>query len=203
MIVRAADVRSWPRRGPGGCLWLFVIDASGSMAAWKRMRQTKSAVLALLVQAYQHRDRIAFLTFRGTAAEMVLPPARGLQTARQVLEELPVGGTTPLAHGLLAAARFIHNRRRRESQRPITTVLLTDGKANVPLTKGDPWQDALAQARALRTGRSEFLVVNTEIGWPRFSKAVDLASVLGADCLGVEEVLGRPLPDWHPFAAAG
>jgi len=181
---------------------LFVIDASGSMAAWKRMRQTKSAVLALLVQAYQHRDRIAFLAFRGTAAEVVLPPTRGLRTARQVLEELAVGGTTPLAHALLAAGRFIHQRRR-QSRQPIWTVLLTDGRANVPMAGSDPWQDALAQARALRAHATEFLVVNTETGWPRFDKAVELARALEADCLCIEEVLGRPLPDFHRVPAAG
>jgi len=197
ILVRAADLRSWPRRIPGGCLLLFVIDASGSMAAWKRIQQTKSAVLALLVQAYQHRDRIAFLAFRGTAAEMVLPPTRGLRTSRRVLEGLVVGGTTPLAQGLMAAGRFIYHQRRRQSRPPIWTVLLTDGRANVPLGLGDAWQDSLGQAQALRTCGAEFLVVNTETGWPRLNKAVELARALKADCLCVQEVLGRSLPDFQ------
>jgi magnesium chelatase subunit D len=189
IILRAADVRLWKRWGPAGYLLLFVIDGSGSMAAWKRMRQTKSAVLALLVRAYQRRDRIAFLVFRGTSADLVLPPKRGLQQARRVLEQLPVGGTTPLAHGLAAAGRLIRQQQRRQARQPIWTVLLTDGRANVPIGKGNSWSDALTQARLLRSQAGEYLVVNTETGWPRFHRAVELAQVLGAVCSSVEEVL--------------
>lgn len=203
LILRAADVRTWARRGPGGCLLFFLIDGSGSMAAWKRMRQTKSAVLALLVRAYQRRDRFAFLVFRGTSAELVVPPTRGLRTARRVLEELAVGGTTPLSHGLAAAARLIHNQQRRRARQPIWTILLTDGRANVPIGRGDPWSEALTQARLLRSCGEEFLVVDTETGWPRFHRAVELAQVLGAACHSVEEILGQPLLDQHGLPAAG
>jgi magnesium chelatase subunit D len=182
---------------------LFVIDGSGSMAAWKRMRQTKSAVLALLVGAYQRRDRIALLVFRGTSAELVLPPTRGLRLARRVLEELAVGGTTPLAHGLAAAGRLICEQQRRQTRQPIWTILLTDGRANVPTGQGDPWSDALTQARLLRSRGGEFLVVDTETGWPRFHKAAELARVLGAVCHSVEEVLGQPLPASYGLPAAG
>jgi magnesium chelatase subunit D len=201
IAIRAPDVRIWRRRPPTGCLLLFLIDASGSMAAWKRMRQTKSAILALLLQAYQRRDRIAFLVFRGLGAELTLPPTRGLRTARQVLEELAVGGTTPLAHGLAAAAHLIHQQRRRQPRQPIWTVLLTDGRANVVAAMGDPWNDALAQARVLRASPAEFLVVDTETGWLRFGKAAELARALGARCLSVEEVLGPPLNDPFPLPA--
>jgi magnesium chelatase subunit D len=192
--LRAADLRTWPRRGPVGCLLLFVIDASGSMAAWQRMRQTKAAVGALLHRAYQRRDRMAFVTFRGGGAELALPPGRGLRVARQALAELAVGGTTPLAHGLAAARRFVRARQRRQPRQPIWTVLLTDGRANVAAHSGDPWQDALAEAAALAACATECLVVDTEIGWPRWGRAKELARALGARCLGVEDVLGRPLP---------
>jgi magnesium chelatase subunit D len=203
ILLRPADLRTWSHRGPAGYLLLFVIDGSGSMAARKRMRQTKSAVLALLVRAYQRRDRVAFLVFRGTRAEMVLAPTRGLRTARRVLEELAVGGTTPLAHGLMAAGRLIHHYQRRQSRQPIWTILLTDGRANVSANGGDPWHDALAQARMLRSSGGEFLVVDTETGWPRFHRAVELAHFLGAPCYPVDDVLGQPLPDWHGLPAAG
>jgi magnesium chelatase subunit D len=203
LILRAADVRIWRRYQPAGCLLLFLIDASGSMAAWKRMRQTKSAVLALLLQAYQRRDRMAFLVFRGQKAELVLPPTRSLRTARRLLEELPVGGTTPLAHGLVAIARLIHQQRRRQPRQPIWTVLLTDGKANIATATSDPWRDALAQARTLRASAAEFLVVDTETGWLRFGKAAELAEALGAGCLSVEEVLGPPINDPDRLPAVG
>src|SRR5205807_1564474 len=116
---------------------------------WQRMRQTKAAVLSLLVQAYQRRDQVALLAFRDQGAEWVLPPTRGLQPARKALEALPVGGTTPLAHGLAAACRFVYTQQRRQPHQPIWTILLTDGRTNVSMTSADPWQDALSQARML------------------------------------------------------
>src|SRR5262249_10672277 len=91
LVLHAADLRGRLRGGPAGCLLLFVLDASGSMAAWQRMRRTKAAVLALLRQADQRRDRVALLAFRGRGAELVLPPARGFETAERALEGLPVG----------------------------------------------------------------------------------------------------------------
>jgi magnesium chelatase subunit D len=193
--LRAEDLRGWPRRGPAGCLLLFVIDASGSMAAWQRMRRTKAAVLALLVQAYQRRDRVALLAFRGPGAELVLPPTRGLTAARQALEDLAVGGTTPLAGGLSAACRFVRRQQRCQPRQPIWTVVLTDGRANVPTVTADAWRDALAGARTLAACGTDCLVVDTETGWPHFGRAALLARALGATCLPLDEVLGRRLPD--------
>lgn len=195
VVLVGDDLRGRPREGPAGCLLLFVLDTSGSMAAWQRMRQTKAAVLALLLQAYQRRDRVALLGFRGTGAELVLPPTRGLRAARQALEELPVGGATPLAHGLAAASRLVRGQQRRQPRRPVWTVLLTDGRTNVPLATADPWHDALAQARTLAACGPECLVVDTEVGWPRFGRAGRLAEALAAPCLSLEAVLGRPLPE--------
>jgi magnesium chelatase subunit D len=192
LVLRPEDLVSRPPRGPAGCLLLFVVDASGSMAASRRMRQTKAAVLALLLQAYQQRDRVAILAFRGQDAEVVLPPTRGLGPARRALEALPVGGPTPLAHGLAAACRLLRNQQRRHPHQPVWTVLLTDGRANHALT-ADPWQDTLVQARVLRAAGTECLVVDTETGWPHFGRAAELAVELGAKCVPLEEVLGREL----------
>src|SRR5262249_21288054 len=158
--------------------------------AWKRMRQTKAAILSLLVQAYRRRDHVALLAFRGTGTEVVLAPTRGILTARRALERLPVGGTTPLAHGLAATNRLVRLQRRRQPQQPIWIVLLTDGRCNVALT-ADPWQDALTQARWLAQSGAGILVVDTETGWPRLGRAVELAHVLEAPCQGLEEVLGK------------
>jgi magnesium chelatase subunit D len=195
LILHAADLRAWPRRGPVGCLLLFLVDASGSMAAWRRMRQTKAAVLALLVQAYQRGDRVALLAFRGGGADLVLPPRRGLLAARHALENLPVGGSTPLAGGLGAARRLIRAQQRRDARQAIWTVVLTDGRANVAMASRDPWQDALAEARRLASCRTACLVVDTETGPTRFGRAGELARALGASCLPLEGVLGRALPD--------
>jgi magnesium chelatase subunit D len=189
LILRPADLRFRPARGPAGCLLFFVVDTSGSMAAWRRMRLTKAAMLALLVQAYRQRDEVALLTFRGRGSTLVLPPTRGLSRARRALEDLPAGGATPLAHGLDAALRFVRAQRRRRPKRHVWTVILTDGRANVGAS--DPWREALARCRTL-SGLTDVLVVDTETGWPRFGRATELARALDARCVPLEETLGRP-----------
>jgi magnesium chelatase subunit D len=191
--IEAGDLHFWKRRAPAGCLLFFVVDTSGSMAAWRRMSETKAGIMALLLQAYQRRDRVALLAFRGTGAELVVPPAPGLAKARQALAELPTGGATPLAHGLAAARQFIVTQKRRQPRLPIWTVIFTDGRTNVPLRTSDPWQDALVQAQALAACVDTCVVVDTETGWTRFGKARELAAALAARCVGLEDVLGNPL----------
>jgi magnesium chelatase subunit D len=192
LILRGDDLRSWQLRKTAGCLLLFLLDTSGSMAAWQRMRQTKAAVLALLTQAYRQRDRIALLAFHDSAVDLVLPPRRGIGLAREALEALPAGGTTPLAAGLAACRRLIRSENRKDPRVPIWTILLTDGRANAAAA-GDPWQEALREARRLALAAPHCLVVDTETGCPRFGRARELAHVLGAEHLPLEEVLGRPL----------
>jgi magnesium chelatase subunit D len=195
MVLRIDDLRGWPKRGPGGCLLLFVVDASGSMAARQRMRQTKSAILSLLLQSYQRRDRIALLAFRGIGTELVLPPTCDLHSALRAVERLPVGGATPLALGLLEAKRLAHRQQRRQPRQPIWLILLTDGRANIALRDGDPWTDTLTAGRALKSHGLQSLVIDTETGWPRFDRARELAQAMGAPCIPLNEVLGRPLPE--------
>jgi magnesium chelatase subunit D len=193
VILRIEDLRGSPKRGPGGCLLLFVIDASGSMAARQRMRQTKSAILTLLRQAYQRREQIALLAFRGKETELVLSPTRALRVAGQAVERLPVGGATPLALGLVEARRLASRQRRRQPRQPIWMILLTDGRANVGLA--DPWAEALTAGRALAIEEVHPVVIDTETGWPRFGRAAELARAMGALCIPLNEVLGRKLPE--------
>jgi len=167
-----------------------VVDTSGSMAAWRRMRLTKAAILALLVQAYRQRDAVALLTFRGSGSALLLPPTRGLSRARRALDDMPAGGATPLATGLGAAKEFIRGQRRRRPQQPIWTVIFTDGRGNVG--GSDPWRAALAQCRTLADLGVEYLLVDTETGWPRFGRAAALARVLRARCVPLESVVGKP-----------
>jgi len=194
LILRADDLRFRPRCQPASRLLLFVVDASGSMAAWRRMRETKAAILALLVQAYRQRDRIALLTFGGTGSRLVLSPTRGLAAPRRALEKLAVGGATPLAHGLSAACQFLVGQQRRMQHLPIWTVLLSDGRANVPLHSDDPWADALHAAQRLATVSTATTVVDTETGWPRLGRAAELARAVRGDCVSLEAVPGRAVP---------
>lgn len=195
VILRMEDLRGWPRRGAGGCLLLFVVDASGSMAARQKIRQTKSAILSLLKQAYERRDQIALLAFRGIGTVLVLSPTRAMRVARQAVERLSVGGTTPLALGLLEARRLACRQRRRQPRQPIWLILLTDGRANVGIDGRDPWTSALAAGRTLRIEGLKSMVIDTEMDWPRLGRVSELAQAMDAACIPLKEALGRPLPE--------
>lgn len=199
--LQAVDLRGWPRSRPTGCLLLFVVDTSGSMAAWQRMRLTKAAILSLLVQAYQRRDHVAILAFHGSRSELVLPPTRGLRLARRAIEKMLIGGQTPLAHGLKTACEWIRVQHRRQLQQPVWTVVLTDGRANVPLHSSDPWGDALLEAERLANVADECLVVDTETGWPRLGRAAELGRAMKARSLSLDDVLGKAIP--RPWREAG
>jgi magnesium chelatase subunit D len=124
-----------------GVRFIFVLDSSGSHAAQQRMRAVKGAAAALLESSVDNKDEVAVISFRGAKAELVLEPCRDVAAALRTLEFLPTGGRTPLAHALELAKSLVT---------PASMlILLTDGRANVPLTSGDPWVDAFAAARNL------------------------------------------------------
>jgi magnesium chelatase subunit D len=125
-----------------GVRFIFVVDASGSHAAQQRMRAVKGAVGALLESSVDQKDEVAVISFRGAKAEVALPPCRDRKAALRVLEFLPTGGRTPLAHALGLANSLVNS--------ASIVVLLTDGRANVALNSGDPWADALDAAGRLR-----------------------------------------------------
>ncbi|MEW2167741.1 putative cobaltochelatase, partial [Streptomyces sp. NPDC007084] len=127
LVVRRDDLRQATREGREGNLVLFVVDASGSMAARQRMSAVKGAVLSLLLDAYQRRDKVGLVTFRGSAAEVALPPTSSVDAAAARLESLPTGGRTPLAAGLLRAHEVLRVERLRDSARRPLVVLVTDG----------------------------------------------------------------------------
>jgi magnesium chelatase subunit D len=187
--VLARDLREAVHVGREANLVLFVVDASGSMAARKRMTLVKTAVLSLLRDAYQRRDRIGMITFRGAEADVVLPPTSSHEVGVMRLAALRTGGRTPLAAGLRAAATTIATERRRDPRRRPLLVLVTDGRA----TSGP---DPLRLAPALR-GVSA-VVVDCESGPIRLGLAVKLAAALNADVMPLEQlqasVLGGPAP---------
>ncbi len=196
MILRAADLREKVRARPAQHLVLFVVDASRSMGARRRMSQTKGAVLSLLIDAYQKRDRVGLITFGGTTARLALPPTRSVRVAARHLGELPVGGLTPLAHGLEMAARVVASARRREPGVAPLVVLLTDGRGNVALrTGGDPEADACGLARQFARDGVAGLVIDTEAGAVRLGRAGRIAQEWGAELKMLDDLDGRTLPD--------
>jgi magnesium chelatase subunit D len=164
--------------------FLFVVDSSGSMAARKRMEAVKGTVLRLLQVHSQMRDQAGVITFRGLRAEVLLPFTSSAEQAEQALRALPTGGRTPLAHALLVAGEMI-------GKAAALLVLLSDGKANVALpgTEGDPWQQALQAAMALAEKKVAALVLDTEIGFVRTGRAVELAQALGAQSMPLDDFL--------------
>jgi len=187
--VTRADLHQQVRTGTSANLILFVVDASGSMAAQRRMEALKGAVLNLLTDAYQQRDEVAVVAFRGQHAELLLAPTRSVDLAEQGLRELPTGGRTPLPHALQLALETLQRAAGNAGSKPPLLVLLTDGKGNVPVADGgDPWRESLALAELLAERRVPALVIDTENGYLRLGRAAQLAHALGAECLTLEEL---------------
>ncbi|BAG22472.1 MULTISPECIES: putative cobaltochelatase [Streptomyces] len=185
LVVRRDDLRQATREGREGNLVLFVVDASGSMAARQRMSAVKGAVLSLLLDAYQRRDKVGLVTFRGREAEVALPPTSSVDAAASRLESLPTGGRTPLAAGLLKAHDVLRVERLRDPSRRPLLVVVTDGRAT-----GGPEPVALA-GRAGRLHRSEgtaSVVVDCESGYVRLGLAGELARELGGAAVTLDEL---------------
>jgi magnesium chelatase subunit D len=184
--VAGEDLHQKVRAGRHGTVILFVVDSSGSMGALKRMEMVKATVLSLLRDAYERRDEVGVIAFRGTEAQLLLAPTRNIDTAERQLRDLPTGGRTPLAHALQLAAEVLG----RSRLEPLL-IVLSDGKANVPAE--DPWQHALKHADTLARKGVAALVLDTEVGFVRMGKAQDLAEALGAQCLSLEEFSAESL----------
>ncbi|MFE6040065.1 putative cobaltochelatase [Streptomyces sp. NPDC056452] len=185
LVVRRDDLRQATREGREGNLVLFVVDASGSMAARQRMSAVKGAVMSLLLDAYQRRDKVGLVTFRGKDAEVVLPPTSSVDAAAARLESLPTGGRTPLAAGLLRAHDVLRVERMRDPSRRPLLVVVTDGRAT-----GGPDPVALA-ARAGRLHAAEgtaSVVVDCESGYVRLGLAAQLARDMGGGAVTLDEL---------------
>ncbi|GAA2553515.1 putative cobaltochelatase [Streptomyces levis] len=185
LVVRRDDLRQATREGREGNLVLFVVDASGSMAARQRMSAVKGAVLSLLLDAYQRRDKVGLVTFRGTGADVALPPTSSVDAAAARLESLPTGGRTPLAAGLLRAHDVLRVERLRDPARRPLVVVVTDGRAT-----GGPEPVALAgrAARLFAADGVASVVVDCESGPVRLGLAGQLAGELGGTAVTLDEL---------------
>lgn len=185
LVLHRDDFREQVRQGRESNLVLFVVDASGSMAARQRMTAVKGAVLSLLMDAYQRRDKIGMVTFRGADAELALPPTSSVEVGAARLESLPTGGRTPLAAGLLRAHEVLRVERLRDPSRRPLLVVVTDGRA----TGG---RDAVARshrAAALFAAQgTASVVLDCESGPVRLGLARTLAGLLGGSAVSLDEL---------------
>jgi magnesium chelatase subunit D len=174
------DLREHVRAGREGNLVVFCVDASGSMGAQRRMSRIKGAILGLLTDAYQRRDRVALVTFRGEGAQVALSPTGSVERAGAALDALPTGGGTPLAAGLDEAERLVRLEGRRDPTRRALVLIVTDGRAS----GGAAGRAAAAQAAQRLAGTAAGVVVfDGEQGAVRLGLAGELAAAAGARLL--------------------
>ncbi|MDZ4166782.1 MAG: magnesium chelatase subunit D family protein [Coriobacteriia bacterium] len=178
--IEPADIRTKVRKRRVGASIVFCVDASGSMGAANRMEAAKAAVFELLVDAYQRRDRVGLVAFRGEAAEVVLQPTASVELAQLKLRTLPTGGATPVAHGILKSLEVLAAEARRDDSIVPWLVLLTDGKANVGIGDGLGSEDARSAAARLKDAAIHTLVIDTS-GLGSGASARELARAAGGE----------------------
>ena len=197
VVIEPWDVREKVRETKTGSLILFIVDASGSMGAQRRMVAVKGAVLSLLLDAYQRRDKVALISFRGTGAELLLPPTNSVDLAQLYLRELPIGGRTPLSRGLYLALETLETERLKDRNVLPLVVLLSDGRANVALDggPGQPVEEARGFASIFDEKGITGVVIDTELDFIKLEMARPLAEAMGARYLKLEELQADYLAD--------
>ncbi len=192
-LVERSDVREAVRQQRAGNLIVLAVDASGSMGVERRMEAAKGAVISLLLDAYQRRDRVAVVTFRDEDAQVVLRPTGSVEVARARLTDLPTGGRTPLAAGIRAGLDLAASKGGAAGYQPLL-VLVTDGRATSAPTGADPLSAAQAEADEVRRRRVSAVVVDAEDGPTRLGLARQLAGAMGARYLTLAELAAGALP---------
>jgi magnesium chelatase subunit D len=182
------DIREKVRERKISNLIVFLLDTSGSMGVENHMMMTKGAILSLLTDAYQKRDRVALITFHGSQAELVLEPTNSVQRAERILRQMPTGGRTPLADGLRIAGELLEKERQRDGGVLPLLIVVSDGRANVALHGSDPIDDVRRMSAKIRELKINAMVVDTEAEHFRIGLASRLAEWLNGPCYRIEDL---------------
>jgi magnesium chelatase subunit D len=193
ILIRDQDIREKIRVGKVSTATLFVVDASGSMGASNRMESAKGAVLSLLLDSYQQRDRLGMVAFRGNAADVLLPLSRSADLAFKQLYDLPTGGKTPLSAGLSAGLNLLLAELKKNEETIPIMILISDGRANVPLGDASVKEELLGIAEDARSAGIHVVVLDTESAGRSFVKmqlgyCKDIAEHAGGRYYSVEDL---------------
>lgn len=197
IVLKKEDIREKVREKRIGNFLLFVVDASGSMRVGARMAASKGAIMSLLLDAYQKRDRVAMISFRKNGAVVNLPPTASVELAGKLLAEMPVGGRTPLSAGLALAYEQVRNYLLREPAARQIVIIITDGKSNAAMGDQKPVEEALGFAVKMAANpHVMYIVVDTEKpGIVTFGLAGRLAGALNARYFKIEDLKADQLVD--------
>jgi magnesium chelatase subunit D len=192
LVLERSDLRAPLLEGRGGALLVLVVDASGSMAARRRMAAVKGMTLALLVDAYRRRDLVAMIAARGSGAELVLAPTTSVEVAAERLARMRAGGRTPLGAGLVRARELVRAQRLCGDERTPVVLLVTDGRANAG--DSDPVRAARNAAAALRRDGATLAVIDSEQGPAKLGMAPALAAAVGAPVVSLDSLVSGSAP---------
>ncbi len=187
--IQKQDIREKVREMRAGCTILFLVDASGSLGVRKRMAAVKGAVLSMLRDSYVKRDRIGMMAFRRDSAELVLPPTRSVEYSYKKLEEMPTGGKTPLSDALVTVNQYMTSYSRSHVGEMCYIVVITDGRANVPMTEGaNANEEVLKLAEDMSIPQVKWIVIDASAGFIRFDNAEKLAQALEGTYFRLEDL---------------
>ena len=208
ILIEPWDIREKVRETRTGSLILFIVDASGSMGAQRRMVAVKGAIMSLLLDAYQRRDKVALISFRKTSAELLLPPTNSVELAQYYLQEMPTGGRTPLSKALHLALGVLDIETMKDQDIVPLVVLLSDGRANVDLApdvKGQ--EDTSPITSVFKEKHISSVVIDTETGFLKLQMAKTIADGMGAQYIRLDDIgssaiadtVRSYIPDQSPF----
>lgn len=191
--IQSSDFQRKVRVKKAANLILFVVDASWSMAVAERMSATKGAILSLLTDAYQRRDRVGLIVFQKNRATLILPPTNSVQLAQRALADIPVGGKTPLSAGLFIAHDVIQRERILHPDVNPLIILLTDGAGNVSMSDLPPQEEANRLSEKIAEDNIRSVVINMEHTAFDQGLAQNLATHLHAPCYTLSELKAETL----------